>query len=155
MTWSAALSDTPRPGQEARRTQNQRRALRHGLCRLGRGVHQQMVQKRRIKQGILGIAEGRGRCPFGTERHPLRPWVGRADEHTDPLFPTEKVGDQAQAWSKGLARGLAQLSNHCVFGNSPVCVSRDCTVSESCPETWSGKEGAGGQHGSACLLATD
>ena len=36
--------------------------------------------------------------------------------------------------------GLAQLSNHRVFGNSPVCVSRDCTVSETCPETWSGKK---------------
>ena len=108
--------------------------------------------RRRIKQGILGIAEGRGGCPVGTARHPPRPWVGRADEHTDPLFPTEKVGDQAQAWSKGLARGLAHLSNHRVFGNSPVCVIRDCTVSESCPETWSGKEGAVGQHGSACQV---
>ena len=64
----------------------------------------------------------------------------------------DQWGNQAQAWSKDLARRLAQLSNHRVFGNSPVCVSRNCTVSESCPETWSGKEGAVGQHGSACQV---
>ena len=33
-------------------------------------------------------------------------------------------------------------------------LSRDCTVSETCPETWSRKEGAVGQHGSACVVVS-
>ena len=32
------------------------------------------------------------------------------------------MGDQAQAWSTGLAGGLAHLSNHRVSGNYHVCV---------------------------------
>ena len=81
---------------------------------------------------IQEVAEGREGCPFDTERHPPRPWVGGADDHTrTPCFPTEKVGDQAQAGSEGLARGLAQVSNRRVFRQLPnLCLaSRDLAMS--------------------------
>ena len=103
LTWSAALSDIhPDPAKRGDRLRTISR-----VDFLGRGVHQQMVQKRRIKQGILGIAEGRGGCPFGTERHPLRPWVGRADEHTDPLFSYGKGGRPGPSLEQGPGKGVS------------------------------------------------
>ena len=38
--------------------------------------------------------------------HPALRW-GRADEHSDPCLPTEEVGGQARAWSKGLSKGVS------------------------------------------------
>ena len=40
------------------------------------------------------------------------------------------MGDQAQAGSKGLARGLAQVSNRRVFRQLPnLCIARDLAMS--------------------------
>ena len=91
LTWSAALSDT-HPDPAKRRDGPRTNVALCGIAYavLGGGFINKWF-KEEDQQGITGSAEGRGGCPVGTARHPLRPWVGRADEHTDPLFPTEKV----------------------------------------------------------------
>ena len=54
--------------------------------------------------------------------------------------PFDQRGDQAQAWSKGLAGGLAHLSNHRVSGNSPVCVVESVQLGKRVQRPGAGRE---------------
>ena len=61
--------------------------------------------KRREIGGIQEFAGGRGGCHFDTERHPPRPQVGGADEHSNPLPSCGRGGRPGPSMELGPGQG--------------------------------------------------